>query len=233
MKPNKDLILLHGAIGAGDQFTALAKSLQGKGFKVHCLTFSGHGQQPFNTGFGIDFFSAELYQYIIAHNLQSPDIFGYSMGGYVALHLAAEKPNIIGRIATLATKFDWTPEGAIKEAAMLHPDTLQQKVPQFAAALQQRHGEQWIELLEKTTVMMKELGDKKLLDDELLKSLECPVMLGIGDKDTMVSLEETRAAFAQLPKATMYMLPNTKHPIEGVNVEMLSNILESFFKANT
>jgi len=224
------VVLLHGAIGASDQLLPLSKSLAEKGFKVYCFGFSGHGKQAFNESFSIEQFATELYQFIIEKNLSQPDIFGYSMGAYVAIYLAAQKPKLIGKIATLATKFNWTPEGAIKEAAMLHPETLLQKVPHFAEALQKRHGHQWVELLHKTSAMMKALGDDPLLVEEVFKTLECPVLLGIGDKDAMVSLDETRAVFKLLPKAEMYMLPRTKHPIEGVDVALLSLILNAYFK---
>lgn len=226
----KDIILLHGAIGAEDQLLPLAKQLSEKKFKVHHFSFSGHGGKAFAPHFGIEQFAAELYQYILERNLEQVNIFGYSMGGYVALYLESQKPNLIGKIATLATKFDWTPEGAVKEAAMLNPDTIQQKVPNFAEALQKRHGDQWVELINKTAEMMKVLGDAPLLSETVLKTIESPVLLGLGDKDSMVSLDETRKVYAALAKANMYMLPNTKHPIEGVNVELLASILEVYFK---
>lgn len=225
----KDIILLHGAIGAEDQLLPLDKQLGEKKFKVHHFSFSGHGGQAFAPYFGIEQFAAELYQYILERNLEQPNIFGYSMGGYVALYLESQKPKLIGKIATLATKFDWTPEGAVKEAAMLNPETIQQKVPNFAEALQKRHGDQWVELLNKTAEMMKVLGDAPLLSEAVLKTIESPVLLGLGDKDSMVSLDETRKVFAALPKCNMYMLPSTKHPIEGVNVELLSTILANYF----
>lgn len=226
----KNIILLHGAIGASDQLKPLAESLSAKGFSVFQFSFSGHGGVPFAYQFCIEQFASELEQFIVEQNLVQPNIFAYSMGGYVALYLAAQKPNLTAKIASLATKFDWTPEGAVKEAAMLNPDNIQQKVPHFAQALQQRHGENWVALLNKTAEMMKALGDAPLLNDEVLKAIEIPVLLGLGDKDSMVSLDETRSVYAALSKANMYMLPNTKHPIEGVNVELLSLILEGYFK---
>jgi esterase/lipase len=227
----RDVILLHGAIGAADQMEPLAISLREKGFTVHTFSFSGHGGIPFNTSFGIGTFAAELYQFIIAKNLEQPDIFGYSMGGYVALFLAAEKSQLIGKIATLATKFDWTPDGAVKEAAMLHPETILDKVPRFAETLQQRHGsDQWTVLLEKTATMMKELGGQPLLDNTIYATIPTPVLLGVGDRDNMVSLDETRAVFQALPNASLYVLPATRHPVEGAPIGLLSEVLAGFFK---
>jgi hypothetical protein len=50
-------------------------------------------------------------------------------------------------------------------------------------------------------------------------------LIGLADKDNMVSLEETTAVYKQLKNGAMYMLPNTKHPIEIVNVGLLLKII--------
>jgi uncharacterized protein YlaI len=41
----------------------------------------------------------------------------------------------------------------------------------------------------------------------------------------MVSLDETTAVYKQLKNSAMYMLPNTKHPIETVDVGLLAKII--------
>lgn len=224
------IILLHGAIGAADQLQPLADLLRQNGHDVHAPGFSGHGQAPFNPkGFSIDVFSEELRHYILSNKLQTPAVFGYSMGGYVALHLAAANPGLLGPIATLATKFNWTPETAAKEAKMLDPDAILTKVPKFAEALQGRHGANWKELLAKTAGMMSDLGRNNILNHEALQKLGNPVMLGLGDSDTMVSLDETLHVKSQLKSGSLYMLPHTKHPLETVNVKLLGAMLLSFF----
>jgi len=221
---NTSVILLHGAIGAGNQLEHLVHLLQKQGRDVHVLTLSGHGTKPFNTaGFGIPVFAAELQQYINAKNLEQPAVFGYSMGGYVALYAAQQHPNLLGTIVTLATKFHWTPEIARAEAQMLDADAILEKVPKFADALKARHGEGWRELLTNTQTLMAELGDGKHALD--FQNLNTKVYLGLGDRDKMVSLDETLNAYKSLPNAGMYMLPDTKHPIEGVNKELLADLL--------
>jgi len=221
---NTSVILLHGAIGAGDQLEHLVHLLQKQGRDVHMLTLSGHGTKPFNNaGFGIPVFAAELQQYIAAKNLQQPAVFGYSMGGYVALYAAQQHPNLLGTIVTLATKFQWTPEIARAEGQMLDPDAILEKIPKFADALKARHGEGWRELLAKTQTLMAELGDGKHALD--FPNLNTKVYLGLGDRDKMVSLDETLNAYRSLPNAGLYMLPDTKHPIEGVNKELLADLL--------
>ena len=107
MKPN--LILLHGALGCADELATL-KAILSEQFNIHSFDFDGHGTNTSNLDFSIDLFSENLNCFIEEHDLAPCHVFGYSMGGYVALKLASTDPEKIGKIVTLGTKFDWTPE---------------------------------------------------------------------------------------------------------------------------
>lgn len=224
----KQIILLHGAIGAQDQLTPLASQLTSLGYQVFSFNFSGHGKTSFNNDFSIQQFSKELEQFILNHQINKATIFGYSMGGYVALYLAFHKPELIERIITLGTKFYWDEAIAQKETKMLHPQTIIEKVPKFAAQLQERHGENWQTLLKATEQMMLGLGKENALQLHDYKNIKHPVLIGIADKDTMVSIEETTQVVQQLPQSAMYMLPYSKHPIEQVNIHLLAQHIDTF-----
>ncbi len=221
----KTIILLHGAIGAKDQLEPLASELKQQGYNVFTLSFSGHGQTPFASSFGIEQFALELEQFITENNLNEPTVFGYSMGGYVALYLAHRNKSILGNIITLGTKFEWSPDIAQKEVKMLDSKTIIEKVPKFAEALQKRHGKDWELLLQQTAEMMLSLGNKNALSLNEYATIENKVLIGLADKDNMVTLEETTAVYKQFPNAGMYMLPDTKHPIETVKVKTLTNLI--------
>lgn len=229
----KTIILLHGAIGANDQLETLSKELTQQGFQVFSFNFSGHGKMPFQKNFGIEQFALELEQFIAAQHLEKPNVFGYSMGGYVALYLAHKQPTLLGNIITLGTKFEWTPEIAQKETKMLDAKTIQVKVPKFAEDLKTRHGNEWELLLSKTAEMMLSLGKNNALSLNDYTAIENKVLIGLADKDTMVSLAETTAVYRQLKNGAMYMLPNTKHPIETVNVSSLAKIIYDLIKKKT
>lgn len=224
----KNIILLHGAIGAKDQLEVLSGELTRQGFKVHTLNFSGHGQMPFQKKFGIAQFASELELFIKENHLEKPPVFGYSMGGYVALYLARHQPSLLGNIITLGTKFEWSPEIARKETGMLDSKTIIQKVPKFADALKSRHGEDWESLMHMTSEMMVALGHKNCLSLEDIAAIENKVLIGLADKDTMVSLRETVDVYKQLKNGSMYMLPGTKHPVETVNAGLLAKIIAEF-----
>lgn len=224
----QDLLILHGAIGSKTQFLPLVKALEGK-FRIHTLNFNGHGGEP--TGvFSIEQFAKEVLDYIEANNLEKIFAFGYSMGGYVALYLAKMRLQNINGIFTLATKFLWTPEIAQREIKMLDADKITEKIPAFASELEKRHEpNDWKKVLQLTADMMVSLGNRNPLKQEDFKNIDIPVRMAIGDKDTMVTLEETIAVYRNLPNATFAVFPDTPHPIERVDVQRLADEIELFF----
>lgn len=223
------LILLHGAIGAKDQLERFIPELQGNYDQVIALNFPGHGGTPIPAeGLNIPFLSNGLLNYLHNHSLESVDVFGYSMGGYVALHAAAQS-NRFRKILTLGTKFSWSREIATKEKAMLNPEKLKEKVPGFAQALANRHAPQnWEDVLHATAQLMEGLGQQPALNAEHLQAIKCKVLISVGDRDTMVSIDESLHVYRQIPNAHFAVLPGVVHPIEKVSVSEVQRLLHLF-----
>jgi pimeloyl-ACP methyl ester carboxylesterase len=223
------LLFLHGAIGSKDQLQALAEGLAGK-FIVHTLNFSGHGGEEIPEVFSIETFADDVLKYLEKNNIQKINIFGYSMGGYVALYLAKNYPVKIGSVFTFATKFLWTSEIAAKEGKMLNPEKIAEKIPAFAAALEGRHAPcDWKVILNKTAEMMTRMGDKNPLQLSDFENIQQRVRTGIGDQDFMVSLEETIEVYRKLKNGSLIVLPDTQHPIEKIDAGRLEKEIEIFF----
>jgi len=226
------LLLLHGAIGAADQLTTLAAQL-GKDFTVHNLDLPGHGSRPFSGDrYSISLFAKDVLSYMDDLKLSQVAIFGYSMGGYVGMYLARHHSSRISGVVTLATKFRWDPAIAQRETQMINPDKIQEKVPAFAQALHQRHQpKDWKMVLQRTAGLLKDLGDMPLLTPEICSGITTPVLLLLGDRDKMVSLDETLETYKALPNAQWGILPATAHPIEQVKTDLLACHIRAFYRA--
>ncbi|MCX8524091.1 alpha/beta hydrolase [Chryseobacterium formosus] len=226
MMPN--LILLHGALGHSDIFEPFTKELS-KYFTIHKPLFSGHGniEIPEN-GITIEKYTQELKEFIDKENLNDIHIFGHSMGGYVALCYALENQKILNSIMTLGTKFDWTEEQALKESKMLNPEVIAEKIPKYAELLKNQHGEKWRQLLPAISEMMISLGKNPPLKNHLEK-INLPVQIMVGDKDSMVTLEESIEVYRNIPNAKLAILPGTKHPMDKVRPNLLLNLMKDFW----
>lgn len=220
----KSLILLHGALGSSRQMDKIKSSLS-TDYRVYSFDFIGHGGKNIPDQLLMPHLSDQLEAFIHENIDQSDEliIFGYSMGGYAALMLASKGTCRIDYIITLGTKLLWTEEIAAREVKMLNPSIIEEKVPAFAKELMERHQPaDWKLLLSRTADLMKDLSLNQYLNNETIKKIETRCKLMLGDRDTMVTMEETLAVFRQLKEASLSMLPLTPHPIEKVNVERLT-----------
>ncbi len=228
----KPLLLLHGALGTAQQLEPLAQQLGGYP-AVRTFTFYGHGEAPAPAaGYSFDMFASNILHYLDDNDIPQVDIFGFSMGGYAALYFALRHPDRVGKIATLGTKLVWTPEGSAQEVKMLDADKLEAKVPAFAQHLKTLHGDQnWRSVLAATAQMMLNLGNEPPLKGHDYQALKHELLLSIGDKDQTAGLEDTVATYRLVPKAQLWVLPGTPHPIEKVDLAALANGLKVFFGA--
>jgi len=224
----QQLLLLHGALGSEKSLQPLRELLQND-FDVFSFSFQGHGGSELpESDFTIAGFANEVIAFLDKNHIDSIAIFGYSMGGYVGLYLAKHFPERIQQLFTLATKLNWTIEGAQKEASMLNPTIIKEKVPKYALSLEQMHGENWEALMTKTAQMMLNLGQNPEVKESDFEHINIPVLLSVGDKDIMVTLEETIAVQRKIKDSQLLVLPRTIHPIDRVDAVELAHQIKRF-----
>ncbi len=227
----KSILLLHGALGSKEQMQGLRETLKPH-FRAHAFSFCGHGKAPArHDAFTMENFAFETLEWMNEHEFQTIDVFGYSMGGYVALWLARYYPERVGDIFTLGTKLDWSATAAEAEIKKLNPEKIAEKVPAFANALAQLHGESaWKNVVEKTAGMMQSLASQPLTDDDF-RQINQRILLGLGSDDNMVTQAETELVHALLSHAQFKLLEGVPHPFEKVPLELLKHEIVDFFGA--
>lgn len=168
------LLLLHGAGGSRAQLDPLA-ALVALRRPVHQVEFEGHGATPARgRPATVDAYVENVVAALDTLGLQKVDVFGYELGGSVALALALAHPHRVSTITTLGSRFGGAdaPLGAGELARIHHR-----------------------------------------------------VRIMVGDRDGTVSVEESAAAFRQLPSGELMVLPRTPHPLEQVDVYRLADVL--------
>lgn len=217
-------------MGSQEQFDDLKEALSAD-FTIDTLSFSGHGRTLSQQhAFTIQNLSHEVLHWLNDKQRRKIDIFGYSMGGYVALWLARFYPDRVGKIMTLGTKLDWNEATVEKETKLLNAEKITTKVPTFAAELQDRHGEhEWHSVLQKTANLMHDLAKHHLTDEDFAQ-ITAQILLTLGDQDNMVTKEETFHVESVIPGAKTLELKDTPHPIDKVSNDLLASEIRKYFK---
>jgi pimeloyl-ACP methyl ester carboxylesterase len=228
------IVCIHGALGAGAQLAPLVSQLNDLSsnmLDVHAVELPGHGDTPLaNDAYQVEDFAASLKDYMSARDLVGATVFGYSMGGYVALYMASEWPDLVGGVITLGTKLVWSPEIAARETSRLDAATIRAKVPKFAETLEARHrgAGGWELVLERTASLMTRLGSEPTVDAHRMSRIRTRVRLMVGDRDNVVSVDETLNAARNMPSADACVLPSTPHPFEQVRPTLVAAMICDF-----
>lgn len=227
------ILFLHGALGTEEQLYSLISELVNDERKLHRFTFEGHGEaEKKERPFRIEHFAENTIRYMDQHGIEQADFFGFSMGGYVALYLAKINPKRVGRIATLGTVLKWSSEKALQETAYLSTEKIEEKVPAFARMLEKQHPKNWRKVVSKTEEMLMHLGSYPVIKDEDWKNIKHTIRIHIGDRDTTADLIDTVNVYNEVPNAELVVLPDSPHPIDKADKEILIKSLKSFLKYN-
>jgi esterase len=151
------LIILHGLLGAMDNWRSQAKKLS-VSRPVYTLDLRNHGSSPHLKGMSYREMYEDVLQLASHESLDSFHLLGHSMGGKVAMQLALAKPSLVKSL----TVVDIAP----KPYPLWHQKTLQGVL---SAPLDDLHTRQeidnylkpWIEDPAERTFMLKNLKRKE------------------------------------------------------------------------
>ena len=108
-----------------------------------------------------------------------------------------------------------------------------EKAPQFIAAQQNWHPNNWPDILTDTQYMLTHIGQNPITNQHL-NIIQIPVLMCIGSADHMVTQDETIAAFLQIRGANSSILDEQPHKIEKMNGGVVADfnlLIALFFRA--
>lgn len=217
------LVLIHGALGTAKEFDEIF-SLLSKRFKVFKYEIPHHGEKSSSSiPFNIEALANDLDQYI--SQIGDCFIYGFSLGGYIALSVAQSGNKHIKGIINQGNKLDWSTETAQKETQSLNIELLKTKAKPFYEHLVNLHGDYLPELLNKTKTFMLELGNSPILTQKSVKSINCPVRMVRGGKDKMVSRDETLKICDSIKNSHYFEIPSFIHPLGFINPKYIARTI--------
>ncbi len=223
-----EMLFLHGALGTQSQFDSLLQKLGG--WECYTLNFLGHGGESIpDKGFSISKFAAQVIDWMDINGKSGLPVFGYSLGGYVALYIAANHIGYFSRIFTFGSMLDFDGGKVESELQMLNPEIIEEKVPKFADILSKRHApNDWREVVIKTAEMLRDISGNPPVSDDDFRRINIPVVLGLGDRDTTTGIEETIRIHKLIEGSSLFVMPATPHPLEKVDFDVLSIMIRKF-----
>lgn len=215
------LILLHGGTGLSQMWQPHIRSLASH-FRVITPDSRGHGRTNNPTGaFGYRTMADDVVAFIQALGLKKPLIFGYSLGGQIALEIGMHYPNLAKALVVGATSYKFSKVYlnslkvffSFEEPGVVNFDMLQESDPDLVQFWKSVHSwtddpDYWKTLLRQMSEMWLKPPDYAAED---LQNIAEPTLILMGDRDGMVPLEEVVEMYHLIPNAELAILPNVSH----------------------
>lgn len=224
------LLLLHGAAGCTLFETAPLMRRLESAFHLVGVDLSGHGTSAFpaSDDLSLDLFAKDARLTLDALDLSSVHVFGFSLGGGVALRLAQRFPTRVDRLALFQTNVRWTQAQADQMRQRLDVDALQEEAPNQAARLRSRH-EHPTRLLHCLRTFVERLPDTSDALAATLPDISAPTLVGAVDRDPLFGSEAPLVLHQQLPNARLTILPGEHHSLTHAPLPLLAPLLSRHF----
>jgi methylmalonyl-CoA epimerase len=222
------VLLLHGAAGCTQLETApLLRRLE-LHHRVLAVDFSSHGASTDDGTLSADRFADNARAVLDAKGIGQADVFGFSMGGYVALHLTHQHPDRVRRLAIHGTNIEWDDERVEAMQRRMNVDRIEQRRPDLVIDLDTVHGD-WAALFRRMQGFVATLPEHSAAMRQIASSLHHPTLVSTVDRDDLFALDATLDLTDRLPTSVLAVIPGNRHALQHVNLDLLTPILRRHF----
>jgi pimeloyl-ACP methyl ester carboxylesterase len=222
------IILLHGANGAREEMAPLAALLAP--LVPFAPNWLGHGGRPPP---GPDYSIAALVDDLIVtldrEEISRCFIFGYSIGGYIAVALARRCPERVRGVVTLATRHIWDRESVEHLVHLANPARLARAGNPRAAELARVHQPtDWQLVNGANRRLFADLGAHPPLSDADLRAIASPVLVLNGKDDPLVSEAESRHLAGLFRTRRLGLFEGSAHPLPATPLDDIATATTAF-----
>ena len=94
----RELFIIHGFLGMGDNWKTHAKKIAENDFRVHLIDLRNHGKSFWSNEFNFDLMIDDIYNYAKHHDIKKFSLLGHSMGGNLTMFFAQKFPQLLDKI---------------------------------------------------------------------------------------------------------------------------------------
>jgi len=218
------IVLIHGLGSRGEDWSGMIPSLADAGFHVYAPDLLGYGRssKP-DVDYSIRTEEKTVVDFMKAVHIDRADVGGWSMGGWIALKLTVDHPEMVGRLAVFDSAgiyfpptFDaslFTPTDSVGVARLMamltpHPKPL----PAFAsrAAVRRLQANAWV--VERSVESME--AGKDLLDFRL-GQIKRPTLIVWGGEDHLIPPSVGEAMHQAIAGSSLLMVEGCGHLAPG------------------
>lgn len=228
------LLLIHGSLyGYINEFENIFSILT-KNHKVIAVALRGHGKSEIgNRDYSYGLFAEDMIAVLNAENVDRIDIMGFSSGAITAVKLAAEYPERVMKVVSIA-------------GALSSEDRTQQRNEEkneMTAVEFVANNKNFVENRKKLMAeparfvdfyykLMKVDSDPVWISEKAASKIKAPVLVVGGDRDNYFPVEAFLKMYSVIPNSKLLILPGHGHVAASQNKTMYTDFALPFLEEN-
>ena len=221
------VVILHGAAGCTTMETERITHRLSSHYHVLALDFGGHGRSDAfkDTSFTPDFFLQNVERVFDYFSLKKAHIFGFSLGGFIALLFAATHPDRVKKLAVHAVNLFWDEQLMEKMVSRVDATDIQQSSPELSRFLSDMHGaDKWVSLFERSHAYSKNIPRFKTRYEKAFEVSARTLVSAVHDDD-LFSIDSPVNLHKRLKNSKLAVIPGRRHALQNLDLDLYIPIL--------
>ena len=226
------LVLVHGLADRDESWAPMLKRLKRAGFHVYAPDLLGYGRspKPADGDYSMEGEAKFVYDFIEALGLQKTHLGGWSMGGWIALDLAHEHPEVLDRVVVFdAAGVKFQPKFPL---TIFHPQLMEPEAKPLPESgrrdlVRRLQGQQW--LVDKQMTFM---ATSQSFVDSFLPTLPEPLLIVWGGRDELTPLSSGEEMHALDPHSELDIVEGCGHLAPSLCAARVAPAVADFLNSN-
>ena len=246
-RPDAPVVLfLHGLLFSGRMFDPQIEALRGK-YRCIALDFRGQGDSPRALGgYDMDTLASDVTELLRHLRVSVVNVVGLSMGGFVAIRLAARNPEIVHSLTLLDTAATAEEPANAKRYRLLAKayrvagiSRLRSRVEPIMVApgnVGAPWTDAWLERLERTdraglVKAIESVADRDPCEAEARRII-APTLVLVGAEDAATPPPKARALAELITDSHLHEIPGAGHSSTLERPDDVTEVLSAFLTAH-
>lgn len=217
------IVLIHGFCETHEIWDGFDKKLSSYGHVIS-IDLPGFGKSPLSQcPFSIDLIAGILLNWLKEKQIKEPVLVGHSLGGYVALAMAAKDPEFCKKLvlfhSSVFADSDEKKANRDKVIDFVTKNGVEPFIQTFVPSLfynKTHHEVERVRSISAKTPVITLIEYTKAMRDrpsreEFLEKYPYPTLILAGDKDEIIPLEISKKMASKGSKSIFFALPDTGH----------------------
>jgi len=225
------VVLLHHGLGSVRAWRGQIPVLVDAGYHVVAYDRWGYGDSDARSALDLPTFATDvddLLSILAEYGIHQTALVGHSDGGTIALYFAAQHPDLVSCVVTVAAHIYVEPK---MEPGILGIRQAFETDERFRTGMQHSHGEKYNDVFHNWFDGWHRMESLSWDMRPILSHIHCPVLVVQGEQDEHATPQHAMDIAEAIPGAELWLVEEARHMLPQENAQLFNQRIVAFMQS--